>query len=188
VDLHDLTTGAVRWRHTLPERRRFKGGVAAPGALVYADSKDHLVALDAGTGKVRWDLPPDEGMSLVATGDAADAELVFTIRRRDKDNTHFVIARSLRTGEEVWQRELVRSRNADFATEVTDRYLVLHLNSFDHRESAWTSKTLFLDKQDGSTKQEMTVDALQGFYTTASLGHGLLALSARGRVAVFGSR
>ena len=55
-------------------------------------------------------------------------------------------------------------------------------------DSQWTSKTLFLDKTNGNTTQELTVDALQGFYTTATVSHGLLALSARGRVAVFGSK
>jgi len=188
VELHELSTGRPIWQHSLLKGHRYKGGVTAPGALIYADSQDTLICLDAASGKVRWEVPTEKDMAIEATGDAADAENVFTVRRRDTDNAYFVIARSIRTGKKVWQRELAKSRNADFATIVTDRYLVVHLNSFDRGQSAWTSKTLFLDKTNGATKQELTVDALQGFYTTATVSHGLLALSARGRVAVFGSR
>ncbi|MEN8151881.1 MAG: PQQ-binding-like beta-propeller repeat protein, partial [Planctomycetota bacterium] len=188
VDLHDLTTGAVLWSRDLDRKRRYRSGVAASGTVIYADSRDHLVAIDAASGVIRWDEPPRENTSILSTGDAADAELVFTIRRRDKDNSHNVTARSLRTGKEIWKRELIRARNADFATEVTERYLVIHVNAFDHGESAWTSKTLFFDKQDGTTVQELTADALQGSFTTVILGHGLLSLSAQGRVAVFGPK
>jgi len=188
VDLHDLTTGRGLWQHRLAKGDRFKGGVTAAGSMIYSDSRDNLICLDAASGQVRWKVTAEPNMAIEANGDAADAEHVFTVRRRDTDNAYFVVARSVRTGGKVWQREIVKSRNADFATIVTDQYLIVHLNSFDRSQSAWTSKTMFIDKTSGTATQELTVDALQGFYTTATVSHGLLALSARGRVAVFGSK
>jgi outer membrane protein assembly factor BamB len=188
VELYETSTGRRVWSKILPGDAVFRGGLAVPGGILYTDSRSNLVLLDAATGEARWTIPPDENNPLQYQEEAADTDHVYLVRKRDADEVYFAEALSIRTGKVVWRTDLVTAKSATPRPLVTDRYVVYHVNSYDFTQGAWTSKTLFLDKQSGQVEQTLEPPDLQGVYTSPVLQDGIFCLSARGKIAVFGPR
>jgi outer membrane protein assembly factor BamB len=184
----ELATGRKLWESRLPDERFFKAAIPTPAGILFTDTKDFLMLLDTATGKLKWTVPPVPNSLLQFEGEAADREHVYVMRRKDPENAYLAEARDLATGEIVWRTELIRTKSATPEPIVTDRYIAYHLNSYDFGQSAWMSRTLFLDKHTGKIAQEIAPEMLQGFFTYAYVTGGLFALNARGRLAVFGPK
>ena len=54
----DYRTGKVRWSRTGPRTGAGNGILSTAGGLVFTNESGHLVALDAGSGKVLWHVNP----------------------------------------------------------------------------------------------------------------------------------
>jgi hypothetical protein len=172
----------------MPEDRFYRSGIPVPGGVFVTDTQEHLLLLEAATGAVRWTVPPAPGTHVQIQGDAADDERVFMVRSREEDDVWFAEARDLRTGEILWRTELLESGSATPAPVVTDRHLLLHVNSFDFASNSWITTSFFLSKDDGRLRQKVFPEELQGPFTYVFLTEGLFAIFARGKVAAYGPR
>jgi alcohol dehydrogenase (cytochrome c) len=110
----DTRTGRPIWqyRRTYPEDTRLccgqvNRGVAVLGDLVYVGTVDgHLLALDAGTGQVRWDtLVADHraGYSLTAAPLAVKDKIIMGMAGGEYGVRGFLDAYDAKTGKRVWR-------------------------------------------------------------------------------------
>jgi outer membrane protein assembly factor BamB len=186
LDLYDMSSGQKLWETRLPRDRYFRSAIPVAGGIFLTDMQEHLLVVNADDGSLRWTVDPDQDALLQYQGEVADANRVCVIRRREKTGFYVACAHDLRTGEVLWQTPLLKSKSATPSPILTERYVVYHMNSYDFSQSAWTSKSVFLDKATGQVEQEIAPDELLGFFTYAFLRDGIYTLNARGRVAAFG--
>ncbi|HJO12697.1 MAG: PQQ-binding-like beta-propeller repeat protein [Gammaproteobacteria bacterium] len=114
VQALDATDGTLLWEY----RRQFPEGARQGGHLrtlsmwedmVYVATTDaHLVALDARTGRVRWDVEiadSTQGYSNTSGPIVADGKLVNGINgcQRFFEESCFITGHDARTGEELWR-------------------------------------------------------------------------------------
>lgn len=187
-ELYEMPTGRLLWQSELPGDSYFRSAIPVSGGVLFTDTLENLMLLDAATGRLRWSIPPVEGAPLQYQGEAADADRVYVVRRRDADSVYFAEARDIRTGRVLWRTDLVTSKSATPTPLVTGAEVVYHLNSYDFDRTAWTSKSLFLDRKTGEIRQEIAPEALEGYFTYAVLRDGIYCLNARGKVAAYGPK
>ena len=107
-------TGEVLWEYsrTLPQDLgpgygHITRGVALLGQLAYVGTVDaHLVALDAATGQVRWDVevaPYREGYTITGAPLAIDGLIVTGVSGGDYGARGFIDAYDPATGERLWR-------------------------------------------------------------------------------------
>ena len=120
----DAVTGQVLWTYSrdlpdsmlhgerqsdLPDRTRcctlyaFNRGVALLGGQLFVGTLDgHLIALDASTGKVNWDVPITDG-SITGAPLAVDGMVITGISGGDYGVHGFIDARDAASGKELWR-------------------------------------------------------------------------------------
>lgn len=110
---YDLTSGKQAWRYEYklgtsivccgPVNR----GVAVGHGLVFEGTMDaHLIALDAKTGEVRWDVEvadPASGYSLTAAPLAVDDKVIIGVSGGEYGIRGHVTAFDAATGKQVWR-------------------------------------------------------------------------------------
>lgn len=187
-ELYDMSTGRRIWESLLPGQRFFRSAIPVPGGIFFTDTHENLLMIDAMDGRIRWSVPPVPDLPLLYQGEAADADRIYVVRKREKDSMHLACARDTRTGEIIWRADLVTAKSTTPIPILTERYILYHLNSYDFAEEAWISQSIFLDKRSGQVAQRLAPEELLGQFTYVYLRNGIFGLNARGLVAVFGKR
>lgn len=120
----DSTTGKVLWTYKHPLSKRalktvccdvVNRGVALYGDLVYMATLDnHVVALDAKTGKVRWNtklIGEGIGYALTVAPLVVDGKVVVGESGGEYGARDFIEALNAKTGKEAWKRYTIPAPN-----------------------------------------------------------------------------
>jgi len=103
VQAIDATNGNLIW-----EYKRLTGGASRPKSMamfedliIFAAADSHIVALDAASGKVRWEAPSTGGLS---SGTIVFGDKVLTGRTCNGARANcYIAAHDARTGKEAWR-------------------------------------------------------------------------------------
>ncbi len=110
----DAASGAKKWDYAYPSAMRARGccnvnnrGVTLVGDLVVTPTFDaHLVALDAATGKVRWNTevaPYAQSYTITSPPLLADGVLITGVGGGEYGNRGFIAGYDPRTGKQLWR-------------------------------------------------------------------------------------
>ena len=113
----DATTGKVLWKYVKPLSKKalktvccdvVNRGVALSGDMVYMATLDnHVVALDAKTGKVQWDKQlqgPGIGYAMTVAPLALDGKIIVGESGGEYGARDFIAALDAKTGKQAWKR------------------------------------------------------------------------------------